>query len=395
MVGGPLGKARLALSEGRLDEAERLLRKILERRSDDVNARILLAQTLMQQGQLDDGVAQIRRVLREQPKNVDALLLLSAALVQRGGGPLGRIPAEAEESARRAVQLQPKYGRGRVQLAEVLAAKQDFPGARAEIDEAIRLEPRLAGAHLMRAVILLSDKDPEGAIASADSAQRYDRTLTQADYIKANALLEVKRYDDALAALDTATRSNPMLQNAQTHSLRGRIYFKQRKVKQSYAEFLTAQMMSGRMTKLAPVWAAVSMVLSVFGTRAPFVLVGITVALVLLILFGLSNIPVAGPWIVVALVIVIAGALSISGLRQLRGSVLPRASQARAITIGAMGVALVVGVVIVLVIAGVVLHAAGTPFAIGIAGVVAVMLATVAAYFFPNLLRRYVGAAAA
>lgn len=389
MVGGPLGKARMALAEGRPDEAERLLRKLLDRRSDDVNARLLLAQALLQQSQLDDGVAQIRRILREQPKNVDALLLLSAALVQRGGM---RIPKEAEESARRAVQLAPKNARARTQLAEVLTAKQDFPAARNEIDEAIRLEPRLAGAHLMRAVIALSDKDPEGAIQSADSALRYDRTLAQADYIKANALVEVKRYDDALVSLDTATRSNPMLRNAQTHSLRGRIYFRQRKVKQSYAEFLTAQMMSGRMTRLAPAWAAVSMVFSVFGSRAPFVLVGVIVAVVLLILWGISYIPVAGPWIVVALVVILAGFLGVNGLRQLRGTVLPGDGQARLLTLGAVGVALIAGVAIVLAIANGVFHALATPTAIGTAGVVAIVLGGLAAYFFPTVLTRYGGA---
>src|SRR5258706_465334 len=165
--GGPLGKARYALSNGHADEAERIVRKRLERSPDDTSARVLLAQALLQQGQA-------------------------------------------------------------------------------------------AAAHLMRALILLSDKDPEGAIQAADTALRYDRTMAQAEFIKANALLESRRYDESLAALDSAERSNPLLlTGANAHSLRGRIYYKQRQFKKAYTQFLQTQLLNSRLRPLAPVLAGV------------------------------------------------------------------------------------------------------------------------------------------
>jgi tetratricopeptide (TPR) repeat protein len=392
VAGGQVGKAKLALSQGRPDEAERLVRKQLERRPDDTSARLVLAQALIQMRQVDEGIEQVRRVLREQPKNVDALLLLSAALVHKGGM---RLPPEAEDAARRAVQLQPKAAKGHVQLAEVLAAKRDMAGARAEIEDACRLEPRLGSAHLMRALILLSDKDPQGAIQAADSALRYDRTLSQAEYIKANALIETHQYDDALSSLDAAVRQNPMLAGGQEHSLRGRIYFKQRKLSRSYAEFLVAQRLTGRLTFLAPVLAGLSMVLSVFGARAPYVLAGVLAFIAVLILWGISHIPVAGPWIVVALIVGLTGVFAVASLRQVGGRVLPADPQARVMALGAVGFALIAGVAIVLFIE----HAIVTglahqktwlmPFTLAIAGVIAVILGGFAAYIWPRILGRY------
>lgn len=393
MVGGPVGRAKLALANGRADEAERICRKVLERRPDDSNARLVLAQALLQSQQVVEAIEQVRRVIREQPKNVDAHLILSAALVQRGGV---RVPAEAEQVARRATQLQPRAARTHVQLAEVLAAQRDLKGARAQVDEAIRLEPRLAGAHLMRALILLSDKDPLGAIQSSDTALRYDRTLTQAEFIRANALTEVKRYDDALSALDAAMRGNPLLGGSQTSSLRGRIYFKQRKYKQSYAQYLIAQRMTGRLLRLAPVLAGLNMALSVFGSRAPYVLTALITVLVMLILFGIGHIPLAGPWIVVALVLALVGFAAFTGLRQLQGSIVPADHLERLTTVAAMGVSGLAGLVLVLAIARAVatgmLHVSTSqwfgPLPLTIAGVIAIALATLAAYFFPRVLGR-------
>jgi tetratricopeptide (TPR) repeat protein len=393
VAGGAVNKAKLALSQGRLDEAERLCRKQLERKPDDTMARLVLAQTLLQARQLDEGIEQVQRVLRDQPKNVDALLLLSAGLVQRSN--MLRVPPEAEEAARRAVQLQPKAAKTHVQLAEVLAARRNMTDARAEIEEACRLEPRLAHAHLMRAVILQADKDPLGAVQAADSALRYDRTLAQAEYIKANALMEVHRYDEALTSLDTAVRQNPVLGGAQEHSMRGRIYFKQRKIKRSYGEYLTAQRMSGRLLRLAPLMAAIGMIFGAFGSRAPVVLGVVMAAIALLILFGISHIPVAGPWIVVALIVALAGFFAVSAVRQLGGRILPADGQARAYAIGAIGVALIAGVAMVLAIEyGIAsaLHRGKVwfgPLSLTIAGVLAVVLGGVAAYNWPRLLRRY------
>ena len=400
---GPLGKAKLALANGDAVEAERLTRKQLERRPDDASARLLLGQILLQLRRNAEALGEIRRVVREQPKNVDALLSLSAALTQQSGF---RIPPEAEETARRAIQLAPRNANAHVQLAEVMASKRDFKTARAEIEEACRLDPRSPNAHLMRAVILMSDKDPAGAVQATDSAIRYGRTtlgpgaLAQAEVIKANALVEVRRYDDAIDALDSAERQNPMLNTANTHSLRGRIYFKKRQWRRSYGEYLTAQRLNGRLLWAAPALAGVNMALSPFGTRAPYVLVGILVVIAFLILFGIGNIPAVGGWIVAALLLAMVGFFSFFSVRTLQGSILPRDSQARLTTIAAIGFAVIGGFLLALwlyqLLAVNVFHNRNwfDANALTITGSIALILGALAAYFWPRLLGRFVGTSA-
>src|SRR5215470_8876243 len=73
---GPLGKAKLALANGDVVEAERLTRKQIERRPDDASARLLLGQILLQTRRNAEALTEIRRVVRAQSKNVDALLSL-------------------------------------------------------------------------------------------------------------------------------------------------------------------------------------------------------------------------------------------------------------------------------------------------------------------------------
>src|SRR5579859_1080743 len=145
--GGDLNRAKLALQSNRPDEAERLLRKWLERKPSDSAARLLLAQALLQLQRIDDELAEARRVTREQSTNADAFLILSAALLQKQGP---KSQQEAEDAARRAVQLQPRAARAHVQLAEVLASRRNLADAKREADEATRLEPRLPAAHLIR-----------------------------------------------------------------------------------------------------------------------------------------------------------------------------------------------------------------------------------------------------
>ena len=379
--GGPLGKAKYAMSIGRADEAEKICRKRLERSPDDTSARVLLAQALLAQNMSVEAADEARRAIREQSTNVDANLILSSAMLQRAG--IRGIPAEAESAARRAVQLAPKASKTHVQLAEVLAAKKDFKGAREEADEAIKLEPRLAGAHLIKAIVLLTDKDPNGAIQASDNALRYDRTLTQAEFVKANAYMETKQYGEALSSLDTVERTNgALVAGPQGQMLRGRIYFKQRKFKQSYGRFLYLQRMNPRFRFLAPALAGLSMVLfGVFGTGGQYALIALFVFIVLAILFGLSFIPVVGGWIVAVLALGLVGLLAFGAVRQSRGRILPAEMSGRLTTgVGAL-MLFVVGLAVTLWIANAFnKHGWLNPFTFALGGAIGLILSAVGVY---------------
>lgn len=400
--GGPLGEARYALASGQYDKAERIARKRLERNPGDTSARVVLAQALLQQQLIDDAITEARRAIREQNTNADAHMLLSSALIQRTGA-MRRVSDEAVESAKRAVQLQPRSARTHVQLAEVYLAKQDLINARAEADEAIRLEPRLAGAHLMRAIVLLTDKDPGGAVQASDAALRNDRTLTQADLIKANAYLDLKQYDNALTSLDSVERQNPMLAGTQTQVLRGRVYFKQRKIKRSYETFLQLQRMNSRMRFLAvPIAAVNTFFIGMFGQSGQYAWLALMALLVVLVLFLLSLIPVVGGWIVAVLALALVGFLAFSAVRQTQGRWLPAAPNARFLALGSAVIAGVAGLALALFLIGFfsrnVFHTAKAwqpdPVSVGVAGSIGLALAATAFYFMGKYVGRQSGATA-
>jgi tetratricopeptide (TPR) repeat protein len=399
--GGPLGKARYAMALGRADEAERIARKRLERQPDDAAARVLLSQALLQQRQVDAAVTEARRATRDAPTNADAQMTLASALLQKGRF---KVPAEAETAAKRAVQLQPKLARARVQLAEVLAANNDNNGAILAADEAIKLEPRGPSGYFIKALALMRQKDYAGAVQAADSAIRFDREkqLPQAEYIRANALVEVKRYDDALTSLATAERANPLLGGPQAQSLRGRIYFKQHKYRQSYRTNLEAQLAAGRLKWLAPPLAAMNMTaLGLFGERGPYVMLVIIIAIVFLIIFGVSQIPVAGEWIAAALITAVMLVLALTSVKQLTGNILPPNRALWVTTIPAMIAAFIIGGGITLAIERLIVGFFSvnppifTPNTVTIAGIVAAAAAGVAAWGWPTVLARYGGDRAA
>ncbi len=395
--GGPLGKARYALALGRPDEAERIARKRLERQPDDVAARVLLAQALLQMRQVDEAIAEARRATRDAPTNADAHMTLSAGLLQKGRF---RVPAEAETAAKRAVQLQPKLARARVQLAEVLAANNDNNGALLAADEAIKLEPRGPSGYFVKAITLQRMKDYAGAVQAAESATRFDRDkqLPQADLIRAQSLIEVKRYDEALTALAAAEHANPLLGGAQAEGLRGRIYFKQRKYRESYRTQLEAQRRNGRGAFTAPPLALLNTVfMGVFGERGPWALLYFILLLVFLIIWGVSLIPVAGPWISTGLIVVGLLALALASVRQLQGSILPPNRALWMMTILAIAAAFIIGSGVTLFltryISGFLMKSPPlfTPTSVTIAGIVAAVLAGLAAYGWPLLMARYGG----
>jgi tetratricopeptide (TPR) repeat protein len=353
--GGPLGKAKYALSLGRPDEAERIARKRLEKEGGDVGARVVLAQALLQQGQAREAAMEARRAIRAQNTNVDAHLVLSAAAMQTMGpmGQFRKVPEEALTAARRAVELAPRAAKTHVQLAEVLAANRDMAGARAEAETATKLEPRQAAGHLVRAVVLYTDKDPAGALDAANAALRNDKTLTQAEFIKANALIDLKQYDEALGALDVVDRNNGAMIGANnTRALRARVYYKQRKFGRSYRTFRELQAANPRFRWAAPVIAAVSMVtVGQFGQNAPIAVFILLSVLAVLLLFGLHFIPVVGGWIVAVLVLGLIGVFAFGALRQSQGQILGRAPGGTIGSLALAGIAFLAMFVLVLFIA--------------------------------------------
>lgn len=375
--GGPLQRARIALSNNQPAVTEDICRRRLEKRPDEASTRLLLAQALLQLQRPKEAVTEAERVLQGQQNSVEALLVLSSALLNSNQM---NPPKEALTYAERAVQLQPRAGRTHVQLAEVLMMRKDFDRASGEADEAIRLEPRLAAGHLIKGLALLNLKDYDGAAQSSQAAIRQDKTMAPAYFTLAQSLAELKRTDEALEAVNTAQKINPLLPAAQITQLRAQIYRKQNRYRDAYNEFYQASLArSGKRTRFTQFQAAVSFFISLFGRNGPYVFAGIVVVLALLILFAISKIPVAGGWIDDVILVGLVGFIGWKAVEMASGGMSPlqklAAPRTLLYTVGA-GVG---GVVAIFLIAfGITFFTHGTWFnvvSIGFAAVAALIAA--------------------
>ena len=304
--GNPVLRARQALGEGRFDEAERLARRRLERKPDDFMARLVLAQALLQLQQVDEAAEHAQQAVDAQPNNADAQLTLAAALSQsKNKATLAR----AEAAARKASALRPRDAKPRVQLAEVALAQGRLKEAKAAADEAIKIDPRLAEAHLIRSLVLMQDSDYAGAAEASRAATRAKRDLGPAYYTLALSLTQLKEVNEAEQALDKAEELHAPIPPGQLYGLRGRIYIKQKKFRKAMTSHVMYQRVSGRPGFIAVPLGAVITFFSAFGIIASWAPAVAIAVVALLILFGLNAIPVAGHWLVAAVLLALVGGL--------------------------------------------------------------------------------------
>ena len=379
----PLQRARLALSNNQPLIAEDICRRRLEKKPDDLDTRLMLAQALVQLNRHKEGIIELRRILKERPNSVDALIIYSAALL---GSNQANPPKEAVDIAERAVQLQPKSARTHIQLAEALMVRKEFDRAEQEAEEAVRLDPRMAHAHLIKSLSLTNTKDWEGALKSAQSAIRCDRNLAPAYLTMSQALTELKRGDEALEALDTAQKIDPSLPGSQVVQLRSTIFRKQRRYRDSYNVYLNQiKSQSLKPNRFAPLLAALNFGLSFFGQNGPYVLVAIIATIAFFTLFGLSKIPVAGGVIVDILLFAIIAVLGWNAIKMATGqNPLERLQNPRTVvfTAGtfAASVAIVFGIAALLAHFFTPAHHTAywfTSLSVGFAGVIGLIAATV------------------
>jgi tetratricopeptide (TPR) repeat protein len=134
---------------GRLDRAERLYRRALDKDPDDANALHLLGVVAYQTGDIAAALRLIGRALPTLPQSSDAFLNYGNAL--RDAGRL----TEAAESYRRAIALKPDYGMAHSNLACALNERREFAAGLESSERAIELIPEFFGAHLHRAAALI------------------------------------------------------------------------------------------------------------------------------------------------------------------------------------------------------------------------------------------------
>jgi Tfp pilus assembly protein PilF len=187
----------------RLDKAEALYRKALEEDPEQADVLHLLGVVAFQRGNSETAIELIELALPELADLPEPHLNLGNALRQ-----VGRL-ADAVDSYRRAIALNPDYGMAHSNLAATLIDQDEFAAGLASAERAVELIPDFAGAHVSRGAALLGLE--RFAEAEAPLRQALALLPDQAE-IHNNlgvALQQLDRVDEAIAHFERAAILDP------------------------------------------------------------------------------------------------------------------------------------------------------------------------------------------
>jgi tetratricopeptide (TPR) repeat protein len=178
--------------EGRLEEAERIYRSVLQQNPRNVDALRLLGQLATRADHADDAERMLREAIRLAPDFLLAILDLGQLHKEQDRY------AEAITCFDRAIALEPTHVQAHFMRAATLARASFTPEAAAAYRHCLELRPRHAGAHLGLGHVLKATGDYAGAVASYDACIRLTPDSGETWWSLAN--LKTYRFDDAAIA---------------------------------------------------------------------------------------------------------------------------------------------------------------------------------------------------
>jgi tetratricopeptide (TPR) repeat protein len=172
------------------------------------------AQALLASGRLDEAVALLRREVERRPQDPDARLLLGSALA------LVPRRAEALEQIRLAIAARPGHAGGHFALGLALARFVELDGARQAFQQAVALDPAHAPAHVNLALVLAQTGEKDAALRHLSRAIAIEGDVVSAAHAHhLSGLIHAERdqIEEAAAAFAKAVSLRPDHAEAQLH----------------------------------------------------------------------------------------------------------------------------------------------------------------------------------
>jgi predicted O-linked N-acetylglucosamine transferase (SPINDLY family) len=214
---------------GRLAEAERTYRRILEIDANHADALHLLGALIGQRGDAEAGLTLIDRAISISP--TAAWYYSSRAELLKARGKL----SESIVAYRHALGLNPAMADVHTNLGVALRAAGDAVGANAEFREAIRLRPDLSEAWNNLGNGLVVAKDFDGAIAACQRAIALKGEYSAAYRNLGSALYGKGLFDEATAAILRSIAIEPAV--AESHNGLANALQKQGKLVEAIAHY--------------------------------------------------------------------------------------------------------------------------------------------------------------
>jgi tetratricopeptide (TPR) repeat protein len=140
------------VAKGDNDKAVKDLVKLLDKKSDNVLARLMLAEVLMNLKKYDEALQQISIALARQPGSPLAFQLRARVYL------LQEKPDEALEALGKSIEAEPRDVGALLTRAQVLVEVDKLDAAREDLDRILQLRPGLPQALILRSAVFVDQK---------------------------------------------------------------------------------------------------------------------------------------------------------------------------------------------------------------------------------------------
>ncbi|CAE6772899.1 tetratricopeptide repeat protein [Nitrospira defluvii] len=198
-----LRDAQLHHQAGRLDEAERGYRLLLDRRPSNPDALHGLGLLLYRRGHLKEALSRLAEARAADSRN-PVYCFNHGVVLQRAG-----LLDEALEAYGRAIQLNPRYIEARTNLGNAYKDLRRLPEAQATYEEVLRLNPEHVEAHNNLGVVLKEQGRLEEAAGAYRRAIALKPNHAEAHNNLGLVLLEQGQTDEAIRSFERALQAHP------------------------------------------------------------------------------------------------------------------------------------------------------------------------------------------
>ncbi len=188
---------------GRLREAERLYRAVLEVNQSDFDCLHNLGLLHAQEGRFDDAVGLLRAGARQDPHSVEAHNNLANVLARL------KRHDEAVAGFQIAIALKPDFAEAHNNLGNALAVQGKTDEAIGHYTQALALRPDYADAHINLGSILAEQGRLEEAVAHYRQAETINPSVAETHFRLGNTLRRQGKADESVVCYRRALALNP------------------------------------------------------------------------------------------------------------------------------------------------------------------------------------------
>jgi tetratricopeptide (TPR) repeat protein len=204
---------------------------------EGADAHTGLAGVHLRQGRHADAAESARAAIRLNPSLAAAHVTLALSLVRQGA-------PDGVSAAQKAVELAPASAAAHTALGEALVAGGKDAEAEASFRKVVELQPKAGDAHAWLAEIQFRKRDFEGVIASAGAALDLDKTLSRLYSIRGRAHIEKGNEDQAISDLQHAVTVKA--EDKDAHLALGHIYRKRQHLDLAAHHYKSAAAVDGQ-----------------------------------------------------------------------------------------------------------------------------------------------------